>query len=271
MILRTSILGRGAIAALAALLASGLAGGDQKPTAPPVDGEARFNNGLEHLRAGRLDMALDEFKEAVKLDPKNPYFYKGLGVAHAQVADRCAPKDQACRQKNLEEAVLAARAAIDLNPYYADARNDLGTFLVRSGKREEGKKEFLTAFNDPTNPSPEFAASNMGQALLEEKNYPQAVSWFQTSIGKNKTQPAAYLGLFDALVVMGKLDEAIVQLEAGARALPENWDIALSLADGYYKAGRFGEARTRLELVAGKDPSGAAGRRAAEQLKKFPK
>jgi Flp pilus assembly protein TadD len=271
MTFRTSIFGRGAIAALTALLASGLAAGDQKPIAPPVDGEARFNNGLEHLRAGRLDMALEAFKEAVKLDPKNPYFFKGLGLAYAQVADRCAPRDQACRQKNLEEAVVAARTAIELNPYYADARNDLGTFLVRSGKREEGKKEFLTAFNDPTNPSPEFAASNMGQALLEEKNYPQAVSWFQTSIGKSKIQASAYLGLFDALVAMGKLDEAIVQLEVGTKALPEDWDIALSLGDAYYKAGRFGEARTRLELVAAKDPSGAAGRRAAELLKKFPK
>jgi Tfp pilus assembly protein PilF len=270
MILRTSILGRGAIAALAAVLAAGFARGDQKPTVPPVDGEARFNNGLEHLRAGRLDMALEEFKEAVKLDPKNPYFFKGLGVAHAQAADRCAPKDQACRQRNLDQAVIAARTAIELNPYYADARNDLGTFLVRSGKREEGKKEFLTAFNDPTNPSPEFSASNMGQALLEEKNYPQAVSWFQTSVGKNRTHAVAYLGLSDALVAMGKLDEAIVQLEAGAKALPEDWDIALALGDGYYRAGRFGEARARLELVAGKDPSGA-GRRATELLKKFPK
>ena len=187
MTLRTSILGRGMIAALAAVIASGVVRGDQKPAVPPVDGETRFNNGLEHLRAGRLDMALEEFKAAVKLDPKNPYFFKGLGVAHSQVADRCPPKDQACRQRNLEAAVVAARTAIELNPYYADARNDLGTFLVRSGKREEGKKEFMTAFNDPTNPSPEFSASNMGQSFLEEKNYPQAVSWFQTSVGKNKT------------------------------------------------------------------------------------
>jgi Flp pilus assembly protein TadD len=257
--------------ALASVLASGAARGEQKTTAPPVDGEAHFNAGLEHLRGGRLDMALEEFKEAVKLDPKNPYFFKGLGVAHSQVADRCPPKDQGCRQKNLDEAVLAARTAIELNPYYADARNDLGTFLMRSGKREEGKKEFMTAFNDPTNPSPELSASNLGQAFMEEKNYQQAVSWFQTSIGKNKTHSLGYLGLADALMAMGKLDEAIVQLEAGAKALPEDWNIALALGDGYYRAGRFGEARTRLTLVAAKDPSGAAGRRASELLRKFPK
>ena len=271
MTLRTSIPGRGATAALVMLLAPGVAFGDQKAPTPPVDGETRFNNGLEHLRAGRLDMALEEFQAAVKQDPKNPYFFKGLGVAHSQLADRCPAKDQGCRQRNLDEAVLAARKALELNPYYADARNDLGTFLIRSGKREEGKKEFLAAFNDPTNPSPEFSASNLGQACFEEKNYTQAINWFQTSLGKSKTHPLGHLGLADTLVAMGKLDDAIVQLEAGAKALPEDWDIALSLGDAYYRAGRFGEARTRLELVAGKDPSGSAGRRAAVLLKKFPK
>ncbi|MFI5182812.1 MAG: tetratricopeptide repeat protein [Vicinamibacteria bacterium] len=258
-----------ATTALTLLLAPAALHAQQSPV--PVDGETRFNNGLEHLRGGRLDMALEEFKGAVKQDPKNPYFFKGLGVAYAQLADRCPAKDQSCRQRNLEEAVLAARKAIELNPYYADARNDLGTYLIRSGKREEGKKEFLAAFGDPTNPSPEFAAGNLGQAFFEEKNYSQAANWFQTSLGKNKLHALAYLGLSDTLLAMGRVDEAIVQLEAGAKALPENWDIALSLGDAYYRAGRFGEARTRLELVAGKDPSGAAGRRASELLKRFPK
>jgi tetratricopeptide (TPR) repeat protein len=257
------------MALLAVVLAPGVLRAEQ--SAPAVDGETHFNNGLEHLRAGRLDMALEEFKTSVKQDPKNPYFCKGLGVAYAQIADRCQPKDQSCRQRNLDEAVVAARKAIELNPYYADARNDLGTYLLRSGKREEGKKEFLAAFGDATNPSPEFSAGNLGQAFFEEKNYSQAASWFQTSIGKNKKHALGYLGLSDCLLAMGKVDEAIVQLEAGARALPEDWDIALSLGDGYYRAGRFAEARTRLELVAAKDPSGPAGRRALELLKKFPK
>jgi len=270
MISRTLIRTRAAAAALAILLFPLAVLGDQA-AAPPVDGETRFNNGLEHLRGGRLEMALEEFKSAVKQDPKNPYFYKGLGVAYAQIADRCGAKDQGCRQRNYDEAVLAARKALELNPYYADARNDLGTFLIKSGKREEGKKEYLAAFSDPTNPSPEFAASNLGQAYFEEKNYPQALTWFQSSLGRSKTNALAYLGLADTLLVTGKLDQAIVQLEGGAKALPEDWDVALALGDAYYRAGRFGEARTRLELVAGKDPTGSAGRRAADLLKKFPK
>ena len=82
-------------------------------------------------------------------------------------------------------------------------RNDLGTALILSGRRNEGKNEFLTAFNEPTNPTPEISSRNLGQAYLEEKHYPEAINWFRTSLNRNQTYPDAYLGLADALVAAG--------------------------------------------------------------------
>ncbi len=158
-----------------------------------------------------------------------------------------------------------------MNPYYVDVRNDLGSALLVEGKREEGKKELLTAFNDPTNPNPEQTARNLGQAYLDEKDYKQALSWFQTSVQKDAKYPLAYLGIGDALAAMGRLDEAIRQLEAGTKQLPKDTSLALALGEAYYRAGRFGEARQTLQTVAGEDPTGADGRRAAELLSKFPK
>ena len=225
---------------------------------PPLDAESRFNTGVEHLRAGRVDLAIDEFQRAIKDDPKNPYFRKGLGLAYAQ-------------QKKYREAVESFQKALELNPYYVDVRNDLGTTLLLSGRREEGKEEFLKAFSDPTNPTPELSARNLGQAYFEEKNYTQALSWFQSSLGRNNEYPDAYLGLADTLVASGRLDDAIAQLEVGTRVLPERWSIVLALGEAYYQAGRFADARTKLELVAAKDPGGPSGRRAVDLLGKFPK
>src|SRR5688572_18652313 len=123
--------------------------GAQTPTANS-DAEARFNAGLTHLRDGRPKLALEEFQQAIKQDPKNPYFHKGLGLAYATL-------------KRFEDAVGAFRKALALNPYYTDVRNDLGMALVLAGGaerdpsrrkafRQQGKAEFLAAFNDPTNP-----------------------------------------------------------------------------------------------------------------------
>ena len=67
---------------LAALLVMALLGGAASAQNNP-DAEARFAMGVSHLREGRLDMALEDFQKAAKLDPKNPYVMKGLGQAYA--------------------------------------------------------------------------------------------------------------------------------------------------------------------------------------------
>ena len=245
------ICGRAALAVLVMLGAS-------RPThGQGSDAEANFNAGLNHMKEGRSALALEEFKRAVDKDSKNPYFFKGLGLAYAS-------------QRRFDEAVEAFRKALTLNPYYVDARNDLGTALILSGKRQEGKAEFLAAFNDPTNPTPELASRNLGQAYFEEKNYAEAFNWYRTSVNRNKSYPDAYLGLADALLNLGRLEEAIVHLETAARECPESALVRLTLGEAYYKAGRFGEARAALEETRKKDPVGPAGRRATEVLKRFP-
>jgi len=224
----------------------------------PPQAETRFSTGVMHLREGRVDLALEEFKRAVKEDPKNPYFQKGLGLAYTA-------------KRNWKEAIAAFRKALEINPYYVDVRNDLATALIGSGDREGGKKEFLGAFSDPTNPTPEISARNLGQAYLEEKNYPEAVNWFRTSLNRNRKYPDPYLGIADALLASGRLDEAVAQLEAGVTEVPEDASLLLALGQALFKAGRFGEARARLEEAVRKDPAGPAGRAAADQLKALPK
>lgn len=231
------------------------------PTASPQgvpDAETRFSAGLGHLKDGRPQMAEEEFKLAIRQDGKNPYFYKGLGLALAA-------------QKKFPEAVGAFRKALEINPYYVDVRNDLGTALVLSGRRPEGKAEFLAAFNDPTNPTPEISSRNLGQAYLEEKNYAESANWFRTSLNRNKAYPDAYLGIGDALLGLGRAEDAVSILETGAKECAQSVALQVALGEAYYRAGRFADARARLEEARRQDPVGPDGRRASELLKHFPK
>jgi tetratricopeptide (TPR) repeat protein len=244
----------------------------------PPQAETRFSTGVMHLREGRVDLALEEFKKAVKEDPKNPYFQKGLGLAYAAKASKAkearkAPEAPASKEEAeaWKEAIACFQRALELNPYYTDVRNDLATALIGSGDREAGKKEFLAAFSDPTNPTPEISARNLGQAYLEEKNYPEAINWFRTSLNRNKKYSDPYLGIADALVASNRLDEAAAQLEAGVEEIPDDPALLLALGQVFYKAGRFGEARARLEEVVRKDPAGPSGRAAADELKALPR
>jgi Flp pilus assembly protein TadD len=235
-----------------------LAGAGAALAQSPPDAELRFSTGVMHLREGRIDLALEEFKRAVKADPKNPYFQKGLGQAYAAKRD-WAP------------AIAAFRKALELNPYYVDTKNDLGYALIMSGDREGGKKEFLAAFGEPMNPAPEISAFNLGRAYLEEKNYAEAINWFRTSASKNKAYASPYLLLADSLVATNRLNDAITELEIGVREAPTDAELMLALGNAYFKAGRFADARAKLSEAAKADAAGPVGRAASEQLKTLPR
>jgi len=251
------MIARGALVGLVVL--SSLASPSQvKAQKAGGDAEARFAAGLVHLREGRSALALEEIKKAVSQDDKNPYFYKGLGQAYAQ-------------QSKFKEAIEAFRKSLQLNPYFVDVRNDLGMALILSGKREEGRKEFQTAFSDPMNPTPEISSRNLGQTYLEDKNYSEAIQWFRSAISRNKIYADPYFGLAEALVATGRLEEAVAQFEAGVLEAPDDPAMRTGLGEALLKAGRFTEARIQLETAIKKDPAGAWGQRAGAVLKTVPK
>jgi len=228
------------------------------PAQGSLDAESRFNAGIAHLREGRAKLALEEFKQAIKEDDKNPYFYKGLGIAYAQL-------------NKLKDAAKAFRKAIDLNPYYVDVRNDLGSVLMLQGNREAGKEQFLKAYNDPMNPTPQLSARNLGRAQLEEGDYAGALNWFRTSISRDESYEDGHIGVADALTALGRLEDAIAQLELALEKTPDSPPLQVALGTVYLRAGRFGDARARLEQAASQDPGGISGLRAAQLLKGFPK
>lgn len=236
-----------------ALLMAGTGALAQLPEA-----EVRFNQGLLHLKEGRPEMAAREFKQAIEKDKRNPYFQKALGLAYVQ-------------QRKYDDAVECFRKALEFNPYYIDVRNDLGTALMLQGKREEGKHEFLQAFGEATNPTPELSARNLGQAYFEEQNLAEALKWYQTAVKRNTKYPDAHLGLAASLLALNRTEEAVVQLEAASNHVPDDNHILVALGDAYFRVGRFTEARAKLEHVAKSEPTGPAGRRAAELLKNLPK
>lgn len=242
-----------ALAFAASLIPTGRSFADSPPEA-----ELLFSTGVMHLREGRVDLALDAFKRAVKADQKNPYFQKGLGQAYAA-------------RREWSPAIAAFRKALELSPYYADAKNDLGYVLIMSGDREGGKRELLSAFGDAMNPAPEISAFNLGRAYLEERKTEEAIQWFRTSLARNKTYSASYMLLAETLVSAGRLDEAVALLETAVKQVPNDAEMLLALGKAYYKAGRFKEARGPLSEALKADPTGPFGRTADEQLKALPR
>jgi Tfp pilus assembly protein PilF len=228
-----------------------------------AEADLAHNSGRNYLADGRADLALEQFKKAVELDDGNYFAYKGMGLAYAQL-------------KNYKEAEKAQRKSLEINPDFADVRNDLAATLMLEGRKDEARKEWEAATKSPFNPTPDQTAANLGNSYLEEKNYTEATLWFRDSLRRNEFYPRGHVGLAAALVGLGKADEALYGLEKVVNKWPADkgpidLQMLYTLGDLYYKAGRFAEARTKLEAVLKLDPVGVWGRRAGEQLKQFPK
>ena len=236
-----------------------------------AEAEIRFNSAIRMLRDGFPERALSEIQEALKKDPQNAFYLKGLGLTYSQLADKCRPDDNGCRNNNLKKAAEAAQKALTLNPDYVDVRSDLGIALLRLGKRTEGKAELARAFADPQCPTPEVTAWNLGQAFFEEKEYNEALTWFQAALNRNKSFAAAYASAGDVLMTTGQAEAAILQLEMGLKETGENTALQLALGDAYLRVGRFQDARALFEKVVRKDPLGPGGRTAAARLAAFPR
>jgi Tfp pilus assembly protein PilF len=238
------------LAGVAALVAASLVARPSAAQGPP-DAETSFNSGLQHLRENRPQMALEEFKRAVKLDDKSPYFQKGLGLAYSQLG-------------KYDDAVIAFRRALQINPYYVDVRNDLGAALVLSGKRTEGRAEWIAAYNEPTNPTPDMSARNLGQSYLEEGNFQESANWFRSSLGKNPKQVDAYTGLAAALAGLQRPEEAVPVLEAALKDAPGETSCCwLSATCCIARAASTKRGRW-LDEVIKKSPGSPEGRRASE-------
>jgi tetratricopeptide (TPR) repeat protein len=97
------------------------------------------------------------------------------------------------------------------------------------------------------------------------------MDWFRTAIGRNKGYGECYVLLSESLEALGRKEEALAQLELGAKEAPSNAAVRQALGEAYFKVGRFGEARASFESVVKADPSGPHGRRATDMLRNLPR
>ena len=146
----------------------------------PNNPDASHLMGTLALEAEELDIAVEYFNKAVKLQPKNYIYQHNLGNAYLQM-------------RNFELAIRHLNKALELKPNLVDGLCNLGRCYVLMSNAEAALPLYQKAYRlDPSHPS---VGVGLGNALVNLGKMEEAETCLRQAIKDKVSVPDAYMAL----------------------------------------------------------------------------
>ena len=143
------------------------------------------------------------------------FFYADNGSEISQQAMKLNQRGVShLHKKEYDQAIARFREALQIQPEYPDALDNLGKALDATGKDAEAIAEFDKAIKIA--PSNAAAYADRGMALFHEGKYEEAAASYRQAIEHHKDFSEAQNGLAASLLHLGKNDEAIAAFRSAA-------------------------------------------------------
>jgi tetratricopeptide (TPR) repeat protein len=127
-----------------------------------------------------------------------------------------------------QEAIAQFRDAVNLNPAYAEAHNNLGAVLFAGGAADEAVTHYKNALD--LKPDYTDARENLANAQLRKGDWDQAIANYTQVIKAKPRQAGAYGNLGAALFQKGQTQEAKTAWEKSLEIEPNQLDVMINLA-----------------------------------------
>ena len=208
--------------------------------APPASAEVTEAESL--IAQGRADDAVPLLERAIAANARDVRAHLDLGLAHEL-------------REDLEAAERAYRGAIEIDPAFAEALNNLGALLRDTERGEEG----IAMLRRAIEARPGFASAhlNLALALEDAGDLEGAEAEYRRVIELAPRDPASRTSLAMILLARGERDQALIELR---RALPlaegSRADLA-AIGNGLRRAGDADLAVRALREAAeaGEEPA----------------
>ncbi|MEI6861869.1 MAG: tetratricopeptide repeat protein [Verrucomicrobiota bacterium] len=206
----------------------------------------------ESKEPGRLEEALAEFREAIRLVPDYYFAYNNYGEALTKAGQ-------------LPDAIAAYSKALQLKPDLAEAWLGRGNGLANLGRL----KEALPCFKQASDLKPSLiaATNNYARALDGLGQTNEALAVFEKLVSEHPDYTDARINLANLLGNHGRPADAIAHYRIVLQLRPDDQGVAVNLGLALFLAGRKAEAIAQLEAVLRADPGNADVRAKIENIR----
>jgi type IV pilus assembly protein PilF len=130
---------------------------------------AHTDLGAMYYQQKQLEIALEEFNEAARIDPSFGLAYNGLGLVHAALG---------------QDAIADAnfKKAIHIEPNNSESHNNYGAFLCGKNRIDESITQFLAAIKNPLYATPAIAYINAAICSLRKQDVANAELYLQKAL-----------------------------------------------------------------------------------------
>ncbi|MBN1824215.1 MAG: tetratricopeptide repeat protein [Endomicrobiales bacterium] len=178
------------------------------------------NRGVIYHNKGFLDMAISDFKNAIRINPGSPLAYLNLGNAHLNKGNY----EEAFRYYKISNYLDPGKEGpfIGISNIYQHLKDFTKAFEYLDRAVELGHESFMIDYNK-------------GSIYAYLKKHGKAESELAAAIEKNPSFVLSYLALAKVYYETGRHAEAAKTLEKAARVDPRDPEICENLAQVYLK------------------------------------
>jgi type IV pilus assembly protein PilF len=168
-----------------------------KPQVVPPEERSQLHAQLAagYFERGRMDVAIEEANDALKLDSRNARAYNVLGLVYGVLGER--PK-----------AEEAFGRALQIAPQDSEIRQNYGWYLCTNGRARESIPEFEAALRNPLYRSADIALINAGKCSAAFGEVAQAETYFRRALQASPGNAIAAYNLALVAYKAARFDEA---------------------------------------------------------------
>jgi Tfp pilus assembly protein PilF len=220
---------------------------------------SHYGLGIDHMRQGRVALALRELQAAKRLNPNDKWISLSLSEAYRL-------------KGRSEEALELMLEAVELDPKFHAAHLNLSAHYVHLERYEDAVREATILIDDPTFPAPWKALANRGWAQYKLGRLSEARESLTMALEYNESYVPAMLSLAVIDAEQGYHLEALNHLESVIETKPSPIAAAeanFRIAEVYVSLGNREKAVHHLIAATEQKPSGKWGKRSEDYLRRL--